>query len=549
METSSLTELLNTEFIELSERDLNYMDSEDDLLTFFYNGINDIDSRVRVLYEIQKKDLDLFIETTNKVLTQFNFMFSTINYNLICGIIKHNKIDINLRINAIESVYNHDKNKAWYFYNELTNEDTFITLSYPIKLGCLKFLLETDTFYKETLSKLNDLLTNKTYECEYRYKSLFKLAKEKNDDLYKRYMYDIHILFIKNTTVYTQYKILASQYILQNFNKNEEILQLLSTFALDEQLDYNLRADASDMLVRFGVDKYKEIGKDIITLLGKESNKLKTVYNNRQNVHSNEIDNSVRRIILEIAGMKTVENNMGKLITFNEIVELIKQGYKGDDKDKLNSSLLRIELDQTIYDGGQTLSSIFIKIYNIILSHPHKDDLYNRLIEELIDMADTCSSGHLSRLINILSGYEIDGKLYTLEISYKDQIKSNLIARLISRIKEDKYYHKCELCDTISNYNYEKDRRPIRCSVHKEKDMINYNYIKEDTIETIREKILEDLSTSESIQNKVYISYFFRLHLLDIRDELYNEFVPKYLSEELFEEYIRSSICEFEGEN
>lgn len=547
MEASSLTELLNNEVLELVERELTYVDDEDDLLTYFYDGTNEVESRVRVLNEIQKKSLDLCIETINKVLTQFNLMYSTLLHNLICCVISHKDIDVNLRLSAIESIYNYNKEEGWKFYNDITNEECFKSISFPLKVSCFKYLFQTDIYYSETLDKITLLLLDEKYDCEYRYKTLFKLTKENNESLYKRYMYDLHINFIKHPKVYTQYKILASQYILQNFDKNEEILELLSTFAVDDTLDYNLRADASDMLVRFGVDKYKEIGKDMIILLGKDKNKLRTVYNNRQNVHAKEIDESVRRSILQIAGMKTIENEEGKLITYNEIIEKIK--CKNEEKDKVNSSLLRIELDQTIYDGGQTLSSIFIKIYSIIQTHPEKEELNKRLVEELVDMADTCSSGHLSRLVNILSGYEIDGKVYSVEIGFKDQIKSNLIARLSYRIKEDKFYHKCEICDTISNYNYENNKKPVRCSKHKLENMIDYHYIPEDNIETIREKILEDLSTSGSIQDKVYISYFFRIHLLDIRDELYNEFVPKHLTEELFEEYIRSSICDFEGEN
>lgn len=552
METSSLSELLNTEVLELVERELTYLDDEHELLTFFYDSMNDVTGRVRVLYQLQKKNIDLCIETTNKILSQFNFMYSSLNYELICEIVKHKDIDLNLRINAIESLYNYNKEDGWKFYNEITSEDTFTDLSYPLKTECLKYLLETERYYDDTVKKVSFLVTCEKYECEYRYKSLFRLTKESNTPLYKKYMYDVHILFINNKNVYTQYKILASQYILQNFQEKEDILSLLSSLASDSELDYNLRADASDILVRFGTGKYKELGKDIIMLLGKDSSKLRTVYNNRQNVHAKEIDQSIRQIVLEIAGMKTKENKHGKIITYNEITEEIRKGVKDKNtEDKLNSSLLRIELDQTIYEGGQTLSSIFIKIYHIVETHPEREQLYNRLVEELVDMADTCSSGHLSRLINVLSGYEIDGKSYSVTIGWKEQIKSNLIARLSHRIKEDKYYDKCEKegCKKISNYSYEHNKTPVRCSIHKEGEMIDYRYIQEEDIETIRERILEDLSTTGSIKDKVYISYFFRKNLLDIREELFREFVPEYITEETFEEHIRSAICEFEGEN
>ena len=47
------------------------------------------------------------------------------------------------------------------------------------------------------------------------------------------------------------------------------------------------------------------------------------------------------------------------------------------------------------------------------------------MIEELIDMADTCSSGHISRIINVLSGFDINGMTIGINIGWKKQIQSN----------------------------------------------------------------------------------------------------------------------------
>ena len=47
-------------------------------------------------------------------------------------------------------------------------------------------------------------------------------------------------------------------------------------------------------------------------------------------------------------------------------------------------------------------------------------------------MADTCSSGHTWRFVNVLSVYEGD----ILKISWDDQIKANIVGRMSARIRD-----------------------------------------------------------------------------------------------------------------
>ena len=147
---------------------------------------------------------------------------------------------------------------------------------------------------------------------------------------------------------------------------------------------------------------------------------------------------------------------------------------------------------------------MFNKIWRLIVSHEYKDLLKIRMLEELIDMADTCSSGHVSRVINVLCGFEIEGKTFSIEIGWKKQIRANLIARLTKRIKD-----------------YPEDE--------------------------IRDLILEEMGTSGDMTTKPELSTFFRNNLLPIREELFSEFVGEnYVSEDEFEEHFRSAITFFE---
>jgi hypothetical protein len=249
------------------------------------------------------------------------------------------------------------------------------------------------------------------------------------------------------------------------------------------------------------------VGREIITLLGRDTvGKNLNVYTNLQNVHDENIDASIESILLQISSLKCKEKD-GKFIDFSHIwseIENMSKSLSPEDKDKVNSSLLRISIDQQIYTGSQTLKSVFCKVWQIIGDHDERDNLYARMIDELVDMADTCSSGHLSRIVNILSGFTVNGSIISINIGWEKQLQSNLVARLNARIKmvedEEKKY-----------------------------------------------AILEEMMTSGGLDIKPKLSEFFRNNLLSIRDELYTEFVGEgHISNEQFEEYFRSAIQFFE---
>jgi hypothetical protein len=74
---------------------------------------------------------------------------------------------------------------------------------------------------------------------------------------------------------------------------------------------------------------------------------------------------------------------------------------------------------------------------NMMNSESSKEAI-KRLTQELVDMHDLCSTGHMSRIINVLSGFsEENGGLTVVKISWNNQIKSNISARINFRIKNN----------------------------------------------------------------------------------------------------------------
>jgi hypothetical protein len=190
---------------------------------------------------------------------------------------------------------------------------------------------------------------------------------------------------------------------------------------------------------------------------------------------------------------------------FNSIKTINENNKQASNLDRIKSSMFRMAIDHTLYLGSQNIHSIFLKIWVMISTSTQSDLLKKRLIEELIDMADTCASGHLSRLINVFSGIQIiDNKEFNINIGLKKQLETNLIARLNKMIK---------------NLPDEKDR----------------------------EDLLNEMASSVEMIEKPKLKMFFRTKLNDIRDELYKEFVGgKYLTDDTFEMYMREAISFFE---
>lgn len=474
----------------------------EDKIKLFFDGDNSILFRIKILENIYNENIQSCCECVNKISSMFMFSPTDINRQLLKNIVLSSNLNGNIKYDCCLSLYEENKVTSYECFNKLIEYiDEFPT---PMKIDILKILMQTEEYYDSTISTLNKILTNPFLEIEYRYKLLVKLKEE---NIVTRYLYDSYLYFFNHKETYSRYKILSSSYILE-FCENNEIREnvenVLISICTDTNMDYNIRADAADFLIRCGSDNSKTIGREMILLLGIENKKITTVYSDKQNVHDKDISESINKIIISISS-KPMKLINGKYSSIDDIEgQIISILEKDESKiNKVKSSLLRINIDTNTY-YSLTLVSIFVKIWNIIENHRDSDQLKNRMIEELIDMADTCYSGHISRLINCLSGFEIDGDIFNINIGWEKQIYSNMYSKLINRIQK------------INDVEY-------------------------------NEKILEELSSNSEMIYKTNLNKFYRENINDIRCELYKEFVDeKYISHDEFEEHLRNCIIKFE---
>jgi hypothetical protein len=558
-------DFLNTEeFLEIKTRIPTFKDDVDTLFEYFFDESNELPDRIKCLLQLQKKDNDLLLETVNKIVKNYDIYSSSSLTEMLDLIINENKFDIYARRICIETIYLKNKEKGAEYFKTFVEDEKFKSLSFHIRFETLKILgrkVTTKDYSTTVISGFTNLFVNDSYEIEFRFKMLKSLydLSEKFLEFKEISLCIYNILLNEKIPIYL--KIISISILYNNTdenNKKEKLLELLSSFASDNNLDYNLRANSADtMLLLIGnntvFNSFKYLANDIITTLGIQSGS-KTIYNNAQNVHNKSVEQSVKKILLEISSMK-IEVINGKEVDFNfclnDLLKYIENKNENTIK-KIKNSLTRIELDTFLYEN-QKLTTIFVKLWCIALKNI---ELKCRIIEELEDMYDTCSSGHVSRLINILSGFEVDGKHFNLSISWEEQIKANFTGRFQARLKHCKYFpNKCsvENCnyiifsgykttETISGISYEVIKKTDVCSKHSSIPIV----INELDIEDVKGEILNELIVSGNIFQKKYLKYFYLANLMSIHDELQSEFVPNYLSFEEFEEIFRKVVMEFE---
>jgi hypothetical protein len=156
-----------------------------------------------------------------------------------------------------------------------------------------------------------------------------------------------------------------------------------------------------------------------------------TIYNDSQNVHNHEINNSV------IASSKNLilSDESDTNINIHQELERVCPDYYNQHREKIDETITRLENDVTKFKDGIKIHMVYEKILSIIFKSKHKDELIKRLAEELVDMNQLCSTGHLSRLINVLQGFEDIPDQFKIKINPKDEIYANISTFITTEIQ------------------------------------------------------------------------------------------------------------------
>ena len=246
-------------------------------------------------------------------------------------------------------------------------------------------------------------------------------------------------------------RILSAQHLLSmsciGDLEKKEIKDVLFKISESSIYEENVKADAADVLLRLGVKEERLMAAKIIQDIGRAGINIKnkdllarimTIYNNSQNIHdetiSSYISHFIEKMCKDMAFHQTQDDTYKNVV--KEVSAMIAEKNL-DPKSKflINRSLHRIELDTATFTTYQvSIATIFSFVWKKIQTFPkERIMLCDRLIQELIDMGDTCSSGHVGRFVNVLSG--VDGDI---TISFEEQINANVAGRLNAKIRDTK---------------------------------------------------------------------------------------------------------------
>lgn len=455
--------------------------------------------------------------------------------------------------------------------------------------------IDNELFFQLLIKRMNFDLCRKMYNKYF-----------KNISNYEYFIFNSHKSFLFCKSNMTYYKILSGQYLLQKFkgNMNDDIdveKQLL-VFAKDVELDYDRRADAADVLLQLGSPEMKKFGREIIMILGSIKGDIRTVFDNAQNVHTDEVESSVSEA-LEFFSMMPLHIVNKKFIEFDYVKEQIEKMLKdereskiisygninclyncdicgidnyycnkeclalGEKERKIKVALNRISMDRALYSKyNNTLNNILIKVWSYLVGHENENEMRKRLLEELEEMSGTCSSGFASRLINVISGF---GQ-FNIRISWEDQIIANFSGRLNAAarniVNKDSIFYTKKYEDILKLWLNNTEQKELKEKLIKElnttqyitenptmSDIINqYLLLDKDEkvtfcIEYFSENVLNEMTlASSNTSNRMHFSLFFRTYVSKIREEMYKEF-NQYLDDSTFDLFIRKGIMKYEG--
>lgn len=257
------------------------------------------------------------------------------------------------------------------------------------------------------------------------------------------FIYGLQSAFFYNTTNSLRDRILSANYIIQSDEsenlERDNICDLLLETYNDTKWDNATKGDALDVVVRLGNKDQKEKSLFLLTELGYDdtqysndiASRIRTFYNNSQNIHLTDIDKKLEQFILE--------NDFDNLEDYDtvksEVMALISTSKSAKKRFNCIRSINRVERDYTKFSKNLTLEEIFIKTWMIVKESGEKRELReSRLLDELEDMDATCTTGHGGRFVNV--NMDDDD---AMKITWQDQITANIYGRVNVVIEKSEF--------------------------------------------------------------------------------------------------------------
>ena len=453
-----------------------------ELIEHYKDIDNNLERRKLIINELKKRDVLLVMECVNNLTSGYLFGSSNHIKKLLVELVKNEDLNFSYRILIIQSLES-SQQPSQEMKDKLVKEceDLYIylfdvvytTLEYKqqhdvsttffwdifktvLTRNSLKQKLESnETFFDKIMNVSSAILLDSRLDEEYRYKLLVSLTKAEITPVFTKMNCEI---FIKQKLKDYKYYIFILQILKNKEMLTHNHLEILKKVLQEYELTVNAQADICDFFLSLQTPQFLEFvnfGKkslDNISFDVMESGMLKTFYSNGQNIHKIDVEQSITPFIEKIINFDfhNLEEDGEEIQKIIISLKLFAQenNFTNEDGEKIQHSIKRFILDNTLYSQySVSLLNLLIRCYYYIQTREDdKHELMKRMCEELADMSHTCTTGHIYRLVNIFSGYDVE-----MKIPVEEEIKGCVFARLTKIIESKDEDIQLEIWDSIGD--------------------------------------------------------------------------------------------------
>jgi hypothetical protein len=227
-----------------------------------------------------------------------------------------------------------------------------------------------------------------------------------------------------------------------------------------------------------------------INLINNE-NKKGTIYDDSQNVHNHEINQTVINSASNL--ISGIEGNVN--FNIESELEIYYPEYKINEN-IIKETLQRINTDPAKFKNGIRIKNVFDNLLIYISNSHHKNELIKILGDELVSMNGLCSTGHVSRLINVIQGFSDIPEELKIKINPKDEIYASITSYLNNCIQSNSRSE--ELLDFMISSDINERNQYYEFISSK---MVNKKKILEQEYQGIIDKDILYLNIEDSLRN------------------------------------------------
>ena len=586
------------------ESDEHLINSEDLPTTICDMSISR-NTRMKAFSMILERTDEEIIEACNRLSGIYIFSKSSLAEQFIYDICMGTDLMLDVKILLGKALCTHGEEFGYKVLDSICQD--FGDLAVTLRVDTIKELFWSETYVVKGVEYLCKIVNDPETDIDYRYRTILGLENDKitepEDDedrdknsIISAVIDDVMLNFFRCETNDISKRVLAAQYILkdvENADKRQEIENGILELASSDDVEYNVRADAADVLLQYGTFTV-EPARAIIMELGAIDGGPRTVFSDAQNVHYTEFEQSFNEGIEFLSSIPIMKID-GEIITFeytrSKVEDLMDEyldteGEK-EKMDKINISLNRIHMDRALYSKFRcSLVTILLRVWTYMSAHECHEEMSKRMLQELEDMSGLCSSGLAERLVNIISGFGD----FNYRMSWRDQIVANFVGRLNARARSIQETWRTperimKILKLELNSSEELMKRVILRHI-KTKRLTSYKFPEGDSQESAREynlaiarlksngkfpnetdllsaykkldhtegtmvedfqgACLEEMAVDTSKhEDRRHFLLFFGETVLDIREEMYEEF-KEHIEDAEFDMYIRNAISMYE---